>query len=258
MTTILIGIIIGLTLGLTGAGGALVAIPLSITWLGLDLKTATSFSLVAVFFSGFFNFLGQRQSVHWQSVLWILPFSFLGSALTLPLKSLISNEMILGLIAFVSVFGIWSVWKKNPKLEINSKSDLVSTLSLLSFAKYAIIGLVMGSLTTLTGLGGGMILVPLFITLIQVSQDQAVASSQIPISMTALFSLAMQFSTSQITLDMMMILKLVVGILIIAIALPLFSRLSGNNKYNLFKKVFFSAIVIISLFRILGETTLWK
>ena len=45
---VLLGVIIGVVMGLTGAGGALVAIPLFMQFQGMSLKEASVFSLIAV------------------------------------------------------------------------------------------------------------------------------------------------------------------------------------------------------------------
>ncbi|MDA1041512.1 MAG: TSUP family transporter, partial [Planctomycetota bacterium] len=42
------GGLVGLSLGLTGGGGAIFAVPLLVYWLGVDPKTAVSISLVTV------------------------------------------------------------------------------------------------------------------------------------------------------------------------------------------------------------------
>lgn len=260
MIIILIGIIIGLTLGLTGSGGALIAIPLAMTWLGLSLKEATSFSLVAVFFSGFLNLLGQHKLVHWNSVIWIIPFSFLGSFASLPLKEYFSDIGILILIALVSGFGMWSVWKSNShnKTNLSQKVFKFEIPSSMDLSKFAFIGILMGVLTTLTGLGGGMLLVPIFISLLGFSSEEAVASSLVPISVTAFFSVGLQLAYSHINLELILVLKLVLGIGIIAMVLPMISSYSEKNGFRIFKKVFFSLVVIFSLVQILGETLLWK
>ena len=42
------GILVGLSLGLTGGGGAIFAVPLLVYWIGVDPRTAVSISLVTV------------------------------------------------------------------------------------------------------------------------------------------------------------------------------------------------------------------
>lgn len=49
MTAIALGSLVGLVLGLTGAGGSIFAVPLLVMGLGLDLQQATPITLLAVF-----------------------------------------------------------------------------------------------------------------------------------------------------------------------------------------------------------------
>ena len=56
MNYLAIGSVIGLVMGLTGSGGALVAIPLFMYVLELGLKEASVLSLVAVRLASSFNY----------------------------------------------------------------------------------------------------------------------------------------------------------------------------------------------------------
>ncbi len=64
---LLIGILIGLILGLTGAGGSVFAVPLLIVMAGLDFHQAIGLSLLAVAASAIFVSIryGKRQQVLW-------------------------------------------------------------------------------------------------------------------------------------------------------------------------------------------------
>lgn len=65
---LLIGILIGLMLGLTGAGGSVFAVPLLIVIAGLDIHQAIGLSLLAVAASAIF---GSIRYGKWQQVLWL-------------------------------------------------------------------------------------------------------------------------------------------------------------------------------------------
>ena len=55
MSNILIGVIVGLIMGLTGAGGALISIPLFLSLMNVSLKEATVLSLIAVMLGSLIN-----------------------------------------------------------------------------------------------------------------------------------------------------------------------------------------------------------
>ena len=64
---LLIGIVIGLVLGLTGAGGSVFAVPLLMIIAGLDVHQAIGLSLLAVAASAIFGSIrnGRQQTVLW-------------------------------------------------------------------------------------------------------------------------------------------------------------------------------------------------
>jgi uncharacterized protein len=67
MTAMLLGSLVGLVLGLTGAGGSIFAVPLLVMGLGLDLRQATPIALLAVFGATTFGALAglrARQVCH--------------------------------------------------------------------------------------------------------------------------------------------------------------------------------------------------
>jgi uncharacterized membrane protein YfcA len=59
--------IIGIVMGLTGAGGALIAIPLFIQFMGMNLKEASIYSLIAVVVASLLNFVEQRKATQYRT-----------------------------------------------------------------------------------------------------------------------------------------------------------------------------------------------
>lgn len=64
MIALLLGILVGLVLGLTGAGGSIFAVPLLVIGLGLDLKEATPVALLTVFGATAFGALMAWRAGH--------------------------------------------------------------------------------------------------------------------------------------------------------------------------------------------------
>lgn len=64
MIALALGILVGLVLGLTGAGGSIFAVPLLVIGLGLDLKEATPVALLAVFGATAFGALTALRAGH--------------------------------------------------------------------------------------------------------------------------------------------------------------------------------------------------
>lgn len=173
-------------MGLTGAGGALVAIPLFMQFLGMSLKEASVYSLFAVVIASLMNFLAQRKSTQYRTAIIIVGLSALGSYLTAPYKEILPTTTVAILLAMVSLYALYNVWF--PTKVTTSGVVVVRENSLLSMG----IGLLLGALTTFTGLGGGVLMLPLFIGLYRYSQPQAVATSLLAVGLSSLASLAVQ------------------------------------------------------------------
>jgi len=82
--SVLIGLVIGLVLGLTGAGGSIFAVPLLMLLLGLPINDAIGIALGAVAVSALIGTLSNWRA---QYILWIPAISLgLGGALVAPYR----------------------------------------------------------------------------------------------------------------------------------------------------------------------------
>jgi uncharacterized membrane protein YfcA len=186
MIELFCGVVIGIVMGLTGAGGALVAIPLFMHFMGQSLKEASLYSLVAVVLASLLNFLAQRSFANYKTGFLIVMTSALGSYLTAPFKTLISSFWIAVILSIVSLYALYSVWFP---LKIEREADGKPHES---FWLSSIIGLVLGALTTFTGLGGGVLMLPIFLGLYRFKQPNAVATSLFAVGLSSFSSLIIQ------------------------------------------------------------------
>lgn len=180
------GVVIGVVMGLTGAGGALVAIPLFMHFLHMSLKEASLYSLIAVVMASLLNFIAQRKSTQYRTALVVITSSAIGSFVTAPFKEALSNLSIAIILALVSGYALYSVWTPD-KLEANKATKPRESLA-LSLS----LGFLLGALTTFTGLGGGVLMLPLFLALYHYTQAQAVATSLLAVGVSSLASLIIQ------------------------------------------------------------------
>src|SRR5690606_28602907 len=103
-------LIVGIVVGLTGAGGALISIPLFLLLLGATLKEATVLSLVAVIIGTSINLTGQLKRVDSKIA---IPLSLAGIVAnygTSFLKPLTPDLVVAGLLILIAVYSLWSVW----------------------------------------------------------------------------------------------------------------------------------------------------
>src|SRR5690606_23133086 len=160
---ILIGAIIGLVVGLTGAGGALVSIPLFMQFQGMSLKEASVFSLVAVIIASFSNLVFQRKDAQVPLAALFIIASAVGSFISEPFKHLISDIYLAVTLAAISIYSLYSVW-----VPIKASQEVNGTK--VHPLKTVIIGLILGLLTTFTGLGGGVLMLPLLLKIYRFEQ----------------------------------------------------------------------------------------
>lgn len=153
VTWLAVGLSVGGVMGLTGAGGALVAVPIFISGMGTTVHEATQFSLWAVFLGSILNAWIARSEVRWHWAAVVIPLSWTASHWVQPYKAALSPTQISWMIIAVATWSLVTLWRK-PRTSKKTSSLKKIPPQLLP------IGLAVGTLNTLTGLGGGAILVP--------------------------------------------------------------------------------------------------
>jgi uncharacterized membrane protein YfcA len=243
MIHFIIGSIIGLVMGLTGAGGALVSLPLFMTFLGMDLKVASVFSLIAVVVASVANFFSQKGNVHYRLSFIIVLSSGVGSLLTAPFKVQLPEAIIAILLVIVSLYALVNVWRSQSE----ANPDLVVESSIL---KSIPLGLLLGALTTFTGLGGGVMLVPVFLRVFKLNQDDAIINSLFAVGLSSVLSFLIQLQSMQ-NLDLdATFLFLAAGIVVAATLVKLGLKSLTQDKVILTRRLVFTGVVIYSTVRI--------
>jgi uncharacterized membrane protein YfcA len=238
------GIIIGIVMGLTGAGGALIAIPLFMQFLGMGLKEASVYSLVAVVVASLLNYVPQRKSTQYFTAILIVTSSSVGSYLTTPLKEKLPTFLIsitLALVSLYALYGVWSPVETSSENEISPGGN--TTLSLAA-------GLMLGVLTTFTGLGGGVLMLPLFLTLLKYSYPQAISTSLLAVGLSSLASLVIQVMNGahfDVNVDL---IYLLIGVLASVFILQLFVKRLPLPIVKLIRQVVFTLVVVLALLKI--------
>lgn len=231
-------------MGLTGAGGALVAIPLFMQFLGMSLKVASVYSLLAVVIASFSNFVAQRSFTNYKTAFLIVLFSGIGSLLSTPYKKALPDWVMIVLIILVSLFATYSVWFGQSKIEspLNVPYEEKVFLSIP-------VGIFLGILTTFTGLGGGVLMMPVFLKLYSLSQERAVATSLLAIALSSLISLLLQVKSGfQISLNMNVV-YLVGGILASAYGLKAVLFRLPIDFVLITRKSIFTVVVLLAILK---------
>lgn len=240
------GVVIGVVMGLTGAGGALVAIPLFMHFLHMSLKEASVYSLVAVVIASLLNYLTQRHSTQYRTAFVIITGSAVGSYLTAPFKEALPSVSVAILLALVSSYALYSVWRP-----VTLKTEETNKIR-ESFGLSLGLGVLLGALTTFTGLGGGVLMLPLFLALYRYSQSQAVATGLLAVGLSSLVSLllqAMRGSNFEVKVEL---LFLVAGILGSVYLLRQFAEHLPEQVLHRVRQFVFTGVVILAMLKLFG------
>jgi uncharacterized protein len=157
VTALVLGFVIGLSLGLLGGGGSILTVPVFVYILGFGAKDAIAMSLVVV---GATSLVGALS--HWRKghvnirVASIFgAVAIVGTNLGTHLAMRLSGADQLAIFATIMLIAA-GFMLRGPQAEAGSHHAQTSAL----FASTAIKGLVVGSLTGLVGVGGGFLIVP--------------------------------------------------------------------------------------------------
>lgn len=230
-------------MGLTGAGGALVAIPLFMHFLDMPLKEASVYSLIAVVLASLSNFYFQRKNANLTLALIFIVASTIGSLLSHPYKALLPDTGIALLLALIAVYSLYNVW-------LPAKYGEFSGLEKINLPKTIIIGLILGVLTTFTGLGGGVLMLPVLLSMYKLPQKAAVATSLLIVALSSLSSFIIQATRGMnFKLDASFI-PLIVGILATSYGLKWITSKMDAKNTDMIRKLVFTLVVIFSLTKI--------
>ena len=200
-----IGTLIGLALGLTGAGGSLLAVPLLVLLAGLTQSQAAGLALAAVGLSALFGValrLGKRQIAWWPAMILVaigVPLAPVGQWLArlLPESWVMTSFAVLVVVVSVRLWRSASrdpataqVVRADPGEALPQRDGLACSMSETGYfelrwpciSRLLWVGAVTGLLSGLYGVGGGFVIVPALILLTGMQLTQAVATSLVIIS----------------------------------------------------------------------------
>jgi uncharacterized protein len=245
MVYALIGLIVGLIMGLTGAGGALISIPLFIHLLGVGLKEATVLSLLAVIIGTLTNVLGLLKKVDYRTVTSFVLFGAIGNWASLPLKLLVPDLAIAGLLTAIAAYSLFSIWRKRkPASAINSAGIVKSALT----------GLFLGVITTLTGLGGGVLLVPILMQLFGKTYEEALPTSLATILLISSISFLLQLRVAPSLIGPAEVAPIAAGAIVAFLGLRLALRPLSTETIDLVRKIVFSGVTVYSIVSVLAQS----
>lgn len=187
------GSLVGLSLGLTGGGGSILAVPLLIYGLGVSPREAVIISLAAVGTTALVGVIVRMRAgeVEVPTGLLFSAGGVLGAPLGTWLGSRLPENLLLVLFAGLMVFVAVRMWRKSgggppPELHVGScrrNHEGKLALGRACVAKLALIGVGTGIFSGLFGVGGGFVIVPALVFFTGMPIRQAVATSLLVIAL---------------------------------------------------------------------------
>ncbi len=166
---LLLGVLVGLVLALTGAGGGVLSIPLLVFGLHLPVQQAAPVGLVAVCVAATLGaVLGLREHiVRYRAAALIGTVGMLTAPMGVALAQQLPNRPLLAAFALVLVYSSWHQLKADAAEHVVnavpcrvSPDDQRLTWTLPCARALAGTGVVSGLLSGLLGVGGGFVIVP--------------------------------------------------------------------------------------------------
>jgi len=199
LEAVFFGMLVGISLGLTGGGGSILAVPLLFFGLGLPLRAAVAVSLAVVGLTAFYGAVLQNRS---GNVLWRAGAILgLGGILAAPLGAAVGRQMSDTLTLFL--FSLLMLFIGVSMLRKGSDADTILArfacertpeglpkFSPLCAGKLVVSGLLVGILSGIFGVGGGFLVVPAILITAAVSIERALATSLVAIALTSASALA--------------------------------------------------------------------
>ena len=188
-------IAIGVSLGLIGGGGSILAVPVLAYIFGMDEKVATAYSLFIVGTVALVGGLRQQRNgnVDWRTaVVFGIPAiagvwavrHYIVPALPDVLFTAGGLEFTrrMGMFGLFAVLMVWAAWSMLSSVERKSGSGDVSYNYPLILAE----GLIVGALTGSVGAGGGFLIIPALVILANLEIKRAIGTSLMIIALKSL------------------------------------------------------------------------
>ncbi|QDU90332.1 Sulfite exporter TauE/SafE [Pirellulimonas nuda] len=207
LLALLFGGIVGFSLGLTGGGGAILAVPLLVYGLSVDPRQAVGVSLAAVGITSAVGFLGRWRAgqVEVGTGLLFAGAGMLGAPVGSWLSSQIPEPLLLTLFALLMLAVAVRMWRQSAPTRLAPANvtpagaartacgrDAAGNLRLNSPCAMLLgaVGVLTGVLSGLFGVGGGFVIVPALVVFSGMAIHRAVATSLMVITLISVSGVA--------------------------------------------------------------------
>jgi uncharacterized protein len=180
-----LAVLIGVTLGMLGGGGSILTVPVFVYVMGFGAKEAIAMSLPVVALTSGVGAVGhwRHGNVDQRAVLAFAPLAMLGAVAGARLATRVSGTFQLALLGLVMLTAGVLMLRDRGKESDVPRASAPSTRRLLVLAAT---GFAVGIMTGLVGVGGGFMIVPALVLLVDVPIKRAIGTSLVAISLSTL------------------------------------------------------------------------
>jgi uncharacterized membrane protein YfcA len=261
LLSLVFGSLVGFSLGLTGGGGAIFAVPLLVYGVGLPAREAVGVSLVTVGATSAAGFLQRWRLglVEFPTGLLFAVAGMIGAPLGAALAERIPNPVLLGLFSILMVVVAVRIWRKagdataslpviqpidEPGPTCRRDPEGVLRLTSRCAMLLAAVGLATGVLSGLFGVGGGFIIVPALVLFSGMGIQRAVGTSLLVITLVSISGTASFWAAGQNLPLQTVLLFTAGGVAGLLLGAALARRLAGA----VLQRVFAAAILAVAGF----------
>lgn len=189
---ILLSLAMGVTLGLLGGGGSILAVPILLYLFGLEVKSAIATSLLVVATTSAASLVQHARAgnVHWRIGLVFGSVAMTGSYAGGRLAAWVPADVLLALFAAMMVATAAAMLRSATGCHEAAEAPRPARDRGRPYAKIAAEGLAVGAFTGLVGAGGGFLVVPALAILSGLPMRAAVGTSLLVIAMKSLSGFA--------------------------------------------------------------------
>lgn len=204
MFTILLGAFSGVLLGLTGGGGAIIAVPVLVYGIHLSMKIATTMSLMVVGASALIGVLLRYKEVSWRNGFIFAIIGSISAPLGIKVAQIFSESLLIGCFALLMLIIAVTTFHKSLKSNVKEDHDRTPVKAVKIIPAAILTGFLIG----LFGVGGGFIIVPALMILGEMDNKPAVATSLFIISLLSIFSLVNKLAVIKLDFNLTVIFML--------------------------------------------------
>jgi uncharacterized membrane protein YfcA len=234
---LILGAVVGASLGLIGAGGAILAVPGLVAVLGLSATAATTSSTIIVGSAALAGVLSRRKTgtVDVKVGLTFSAVGIVGTFIGTLLLKVIPENVTLVIFAFLMFGAGYAMCCRKTPEPIQTKPKWHLVIIAATFV---------GILTGLLGIGGGFLIVPALILFLKVPTKIAAGTSLLAITANSLLAFILRYEFW----DQIPVMEVAVFTISAITASLILSPIAGKLNANVLKKSFSVVIILVGIY----------